>query len=238
VAVSPLGPTQNSRFWGIGNQLETLLLAPILAGAAIAGRRLGVLGFATFGALGLVLMTDNRFGADGGGAIVLGVALAFLGARTFRLGWRGFGVFLAAAAVIVAKIVSSNLNSSGPYHLRSAFGHGLGGIWAVARDRVPLSYMPAIHNWPVVMPLAVWCAVSFAAAVFIAHRRPTRDFVLTLGVATVTSLLVNDSAMYVVTGAVAVLGAIVRFVPAPAVPFRLRSLVRLRAPVPVRSEVE
>ena len=34
VALTPLGPTQNSRFWGIGNQLETLLLAPLLAGAA------------------------------------------------------------------------------------------------------------------------------------------------------------------------------------------------------------
>ena len=30
VALTPLGPTQNSRFWGIGNQLETLLLAPLL----------------------------------------------------------------------------------------------------------------------------------------------------------------------------------------------------------------
>jgi hypothetical protein len=27
VAITPLGPTQNSRFWGIGNQLETLLVA-------------------------------------------------------------------------------------------------------------------------------------------------------------------------------------------------------------------
>jgi hypothetical protein len=240
VAVSPLGPTQNSRFWGIGNQLETLLLAPILAGAAIAGRRFGVLGFGAFGVLGLVLMTDNRFGADGGGAIVLGVALAFLGARTFRLGWRGFALLLAASAAVVLKIVSSNLDSSGPYHLRSAFGHGFAGLWAVARNRVPLSYVPALHNWPVVMPLALWFAVTFAVAVYLAKRRPARDFLFALGLATLTSLIVNDSAMYVVTGAVSVLGAIVRFTPAPAVPFTLRSLVRVgaRTPVPVPSEVE
>ena len=31
-AINPFGPTQNSRFWGIGNQVETLLLAPLLAG--------------------------------------------------------------------------------------------------------------------------------------------------------------------------------------------------------------
>src|SRR5579862_9188806 len=34
-AVNPFGPTQNSRFWGIGNGLETLLLAPLLAGAVL-----------------------------------------------------------------------------------------------------------------------------------------------------------------------------------------------------------
>ena len=238
LAVTPLGPTQNSRFWGIGNQLETLLLAPILAGAAIAARRLGVLGFALFGVLGLVLMTDNRLGSDGGGAIVLGVALAYLGARTFRFGARGFALLLAASAALVLKIVSSNLAASGPNHLRSAFGHGLSGIWAVMRNRVPLSYVPALENWTVVMPLAIWFVVSFAIAVYVARRRPTRDLVLTLGVATVTSLIVNDSAMYVLTGGVAVLGSILRFAPAPAVPFTLRSLVRLRAPVPVRSEAE
>ncbi len=238
LAVTPLGPTQNSRFWGIGNQLETLLLAPILAGAAIAGRRFGVLGFTLFGVLGLVLMTDNRLGSDGGGAIVLGVALAYLGARTFRFGVRGFALLLAAAAALVLKIVSSNLAAAGPNHLRSAFGNGLSGIWAVARDRVPLSYVPALDNWTVVMPLAIWFVVSFAVALYVARRRSTRDLVLTLGVAIVTSLLVNDSAMYELTGGVAVIGSIFRFAPAPAAPFRLRSLVRLRTPVPVRSEAE
>jgi len=240
VAITPFGPTQNSRFWGIGNQLETLLLAPIVAGAVIAGRRFGVLGFGLFGALGLVLMTDNRLGSDGGGAIVLGVALAFLGARTFKLGPRGFALLLGAAAVVVLKVVSSNLDSAGPNHLRSAFDSGLSGVWAVARNRVPLSYLPALHNWTVVLPLALWFAATFALAVYVARRRPTRDLVLTIGLATLTSLVVNDSAMYVVTGGVGVLGSIVRFAPAPAVPFGLRSLVRvrMREPVPVPGEAE
>jgi hypothetical protein len=238
VAVTPLGPTQNSRFWGIGNQLETLMLAPILAGAAIAGRRFGVLGFGLFGVLGLVLMTDNRLGSDGGGAIVLGVALAFLGARTFRLGLRGFALLLGAAGVVVLKVVSSNLSTAGPDHLRSAFGSGLAGILHVAQNRVPLSYVPALENWPVVMPLAIWFALTFAVAVYVARRRPTRDLVLTLGAAIATSLLVNDSAMYVLTGGVSGIASILRFAPAPAVPLRLRSLVRVRTTVPVRSEAD
>jgi hypothetical protein len=226
VAVTPLGPTQNSRFWGIGNQLETLLLAPLLAGAAVAARRFGVLGFGAFGALGLFMMTDNRFGSDGGGAIVLGVALAFLGARMLRLGARGFLVLLGIAAAIVLKVVSSNLSAGGPDHLRSAFGHGLSGLWAVAENRVPLAYLPAVDDWPVVLPLALWFLVSFLAALYVARRRPTRDLVLTLGLAIIVSLAVNDSAMYELTAGVAVLGSLARFAPAPAVRLTVRSLVR------------
>jgi hypothetical protein len=230
VALTPLGPTQNSRFWGIGNQLETLLLAPLLAGAAIAARRFGLLGFAAFGVLGLFMMTDNRFGSDGGGAIVLGVALAFLGARTLRIGVRGFATLLLAAALVVLKVVSSNLQAAGPDHLRSAFGSGLSGVWAVAKNRVPLSYLPAIHTWTTVLPLAIWFVASFAVALYVARRRPTKDLVLTLGLAMVTSLLVNDSAMYELTGGIVVLGALARFAPAPAVPVTVRSLVRTVSP--------
>lgn len=88
VALTPLGPTQNSRFWGIGNQLETLLLAPLLTGAVLAERRFGRVGLAAFALLALVLVTDNRLGSDGGGAIVISVAFSFLIA---------IGYFLAAA---------------------------------------------------------------------------------------------------------------------------------------------
>ena len=62
------------------------------------GKRFGVLGFGVFALLALVLVTDNRFGSDGGGAIVLGVAFAFLGARTLRLGARGFAMLLRLGA--------------------------------------------------------------------------------------------------------------------------------------------
>ncbi len=229
VALTPLGPTQNSRFWGIGNQLETLLLAPLLVGATISARRFGIAGFAAFSLLSLVLMTDNRFGADGGGAIVLGVAFAFLGARTLRLGVRGFTTLLLAAAAVVLALVSFGLHASGPNHFRSAFGHGFSGLLAVARNRVPLSYAPTLHNWPLVLPLALWFVAALAFAVYWARGRATRDLVFALGLAIVTSLLVNDSATYELTGGVAALGALVRFTPT-ASPIRLTSLARLPLP--------
>ena len=236
VAITPLGPTQNSRFWGIGNQLETLLLAPLLIGAALAGRRYGRIGFAVFAAAALVLVTDNRLGSDGGGAIVLGVAFAFLGARVLRLGMRGFVTLLLLGATAVLGLVSLNLRTPGPNHLRSAFGHGLSGLLAVAENRVPLAYTPALHNWPLVLPLALWFAAALLLAIRLAHRRATRDLVLAVGLAIGTSLLVNDSATYVLVGGVAALAALVRFTPAVA-PLTVPVLARMPLPAqPVPNE--
>ena len=247
-AVNPFGPTQNSRFWGIGNQIETLLLAPLLAGAFLARRRFGIVGFAVFGVFGLVVMTDNRLGSDGGGAIALGIALAVLGARLFKLGARGFVGLLASAAVAVLWIVSSGLAHPGPNHLRSAFAdHGAGLVSSLA-SRVPLSYVPALHAWQMVVPLLFVLAAAFALSWRFAREQSTRDVLLAFGVAIVASLLVNDSAAYELTAGIAVVGALARFAPAPA-PARApvlasaiaRLLVRARlrpepVPVPVPSE--
>jgi hypothetical protein len=229
VAITPLGPTQNSRFWGMGNQLETLLLAPLLAGAALAGRRFGIVGFSAFALLSLVLVTDNRFGSDGGGAIVFGVAFAFLGARTLRLGLRGFGTLLLAGATVVLGLVSFNLRAGGPDHLRSAFSHGVSGLVAVVENRVPLSYAPALHDWPMLLPLALWFLAALGISMRLARRSATRDLVVALGLALGTSLLVNDSAAYELIGGVAALAAVARFVPAVT---PLRMAVPVRAPLP------
>jgi hypothetical protein len=239
-AVNPFGPTQNSRFWGIGNQVETLLLAPLLAGAFLARRRFGIMGFVLFGAFGLFVMTDNRLGADGGGAIALGIALAVLGMRLFRLGLRGFVGLLASAAFAVLWIVSRGLAERGPNHLRSAFSDHGAGLLASLESRVPLSYLPALHAWELVVPLLLVLAVSFWLAWRVARERSTRDVLLAFGVAIVTSLLVNDSAAYELAGAIAVVGAFAHFAPAPA-PARARYRVLARArpepvPVPVPSE--
>jgi hypothetical protein len=247
-AVNPFGPTQNSRFWGIGNQVETLLLAPLLAGAFLARRRFGIVGFVVFGVFGLVVMTDNRLGADGGGAIALGVALAVLGTRLFKLGAKGFVGLLASSAFAVLWIVSRGLAQPGPNHLRSAFADHGAGLVSSLESRVPLSYLPALHAWEMVVPLLFVLAIAFALAWRFATQRSTRDLLLAFGVAIVTSLLVNDSAAYELTAGIAVIGAFARFAPAPA-PARARvvapAIARLLAraglrpepvPVPVASD--
>ena len=220
-AINPFGPTQNSRFWGIGNQVETLLLAPLLAGAVLARRRFGSPGFLLFGFFGLVVMTDNRLGADGGGAIVLGVALAVLGWRLFRLRLSGFIALLAASALTVLWLVQRGLAEQGPDHLRSAFSGGPAGLLASLESRWPLSYLPALHHWTLVAPLVVVFAAVFVVAWRRTHVPATRDLLLALGVALGTSLLVNDSAAYELAGGIAVVGAAARFVPT-SVPVRIR----------------
>jgi hypothetical protein len=236
-AVNPFGPTQNSRFWGIGNQVETLLLAPLLAGAFLARRRFGILGFVAFGVFGLIVMTDNRLGADGGGAIALGVALAVLGARLFKLGARGFVGLLASSAFAVLWIVSRGLAEPGPNHLRSAFSDHGAGLLSSLESRVPLSYLPAMHAWQIVVPLLFVLAAAFALAWRFARERSTRDLLLAFGVAIVTSLLVNDSAAYELTAGIAVVGAFARFAPAPA-PARTRVLAPAIARLLGRAKLE
>jgi hypothetical protein len=210
--------------------LETLLLAPILVGALLAWRRFGYVGLAAFAIFGLVLVTDNRFGSDGGGAIVFGIAFAFLGARALRLGARGFATMLLLAATFVLALVSYNLRTPGPDHLRSAFGHGLSGLARVAENRVPLAYLPALHNWPLLLPLAVWFGAALLVALRVARSRVSGDLVMALGLAIGTSLLVNDSAAYELTGGVAAIAAVARFKPSASVAQIVPVFARLPLP--------
>ncbi|MDX6480231.1 MAG: hypothetical protein QOG85_741 [Gaiellaceae bacterium] len=241
-AINPFGPTQNSRFWGIGNQVETLLLVPLLAGTVLARRRFGPAGFVVFGFFGLVVMTDNRLGADGGGAIVLGVALAVLGWRLFRLRLSGLIALLGGSALAVLWLVQRGLEQHGPDHLRSAFSGGVGGLLASLASRWPLSYLPALHAWTLALPLLLVLAAFFVVAWRRADVPATRDLLLALGVALVTSLLVNDSAGYELAGGIAAVGAAARFVPTSApVRIRVRVPAFLRRPrlvvEPVASEL-
>lgn len=236
VAITPLGPTQNSRFWGIGNQLETLLLAPLIAGSALAARRYGVIGFLAFAMFGMVLITDNRLGADGGGAAVFAVALAITGARMLGLGRRGVLTLLLANVTVALGIISVNLHHSGPNHMRSVFARGLDGISTVFANRVPLAYAPALHQQlPLLIPLAVLFALTVAVSIRTSSGR-TRDLVIAAVCAIVVSLLLNDSAAYVLAGGTGVLAALTRFaVPPPTVALARVTQVAL-APAPISDE--
>ena len=212
-AITPLGPDQNLRFWGIGDQIATLLLAPLLMGAVIARQRLGWLGFAAFSFLGLLVMTDNRLGANAGGAIGLGLALALLGARLSRRGLHALVGALALSAAIVLAIIQHGLAAPGPNHLRSAFGNGFTGLLRVAANRIPLVYTPAVHDWPLTLPLTVLLTVSGVLAFRATRARSGLDLLLALAAGLLASLLVNDATGFMLTAGIACTSAAARFTP-------------------------
>jgi hypothetical protein len=224
-AMTPLGPDQNLRFWGIGDQIATLLLAPVLMGAVIARQRLGWIGFGAFSLLGFLVMTDNRLGANAGGAIGLGLALALLGARLSRRGVLALLGASAAAAAVVLAIVRHGLASPGPNHLRSAFGHGIRGLLMVAANRVPLVYTPAVHDWPLILPLVLLLIGSGVLAFRVTRTRAARDLVVAMAVGLIASLLVNDATGFMLAAGIGCMSAAARFTPTGA-PIRWPELSR------------
>ena len=183
VALSPLGPTQNARFYGLSNLLATLLLVPALAGAVLLGRRFGLWAFGGVAALSLVTVGGSSFGADGGGAIVLLVAFAVLTALTLGLDRR-----LAIGAVAVALVLAIALAVGGSSHVTDALEDGPIGLAEDLGRRIQLSVERATAGWGV----ALLVFGGIAALVVLAWRE-RRPLLLALLAALCVSLVVNDS---------------------------------------------
>jgi hypothetical protein len=183
IALSPLGPTQNARFYGLSNLLATLLLVPALAGAVLLGRRFGMWAFVGVAGLALVTVGGSSFGADGGGAVVLLVAFAVLAALEHGLDKR-----LAIGAAAVAAVLAVALAVGGSSHVTDALSDGPVGLAEDLGRRVQLSFERATAGWGVA--LLVFGGIAALAALALRERRPV---LLSLLAALGVSLLVNDS---------------------------------------------
>jgi len=183
VALSPLGPTQNSRFYGLTNLLATLLLVPALAGAVLLWRRFGIWAFAGVAALSLVTVGGSSFGADGGGAIVLLVAFLVLAACEL-----GFDRRLAIGGAAIAVVLAVALAVGGSSHVTDALEDGPVGLAEDLGRRVQLSVGRAIAGW--IVALQVFGGVAALIALALRERRP---LLLSLLAALAVSLIVNDS---------------------------------------------
>ncbi len=138
VALSPLGPTQNARFYGISNLLETFLLIPSLVGAALLWRR-PVLAAGVAG-LAFLTIAGSRFGADGGGAIVLAVGFGVLAALLAGAGKRGVVLAAAGAVVLVLGLLGLDAVLGVSSHVTRALEGGPTGLAGDLWDRVTLSW--------------------------------------------------------------------------------------------------
>jgi hypothetical protein len=203
LSLAPIGPELTSRFFGVSNLLETLLLVPALVGAWLLKERFGWAVFALVAALSLATIAENRLGADGGGAIVVGVAFAVLGVRIAGLRRRYTIPALAGAALVVLGLANLDAASSGPDHLRGAVQGGWNGLMHVAANRVPLAYERMIEQWWLLIPGFFAVAIGLAAA-----RWSNRAVALALLGGIAASLLVNDSPGPVMIGALTAVFAV------------------------------
>ncbi len=190
IAFSPLGPTQNARFYGLTNLLAALILVPALA-AANALRRPP--GFALVTALAIVTVGGTRFGADGGGALMLAVGFAVLAVGLGGLHRRALAVALPLAAALVLGLVGIDAATGATSHVTRALGDGPDAIATDFANRVTLSWLRATD--PPALALAIaGCLAGIALLVVTAVRRGgTTPLLYALTAAVATSLLVNDS---------------------------------------------
>jgi len=186
VALSFFGPSQAGRFYGVSNLLETMLLVPALLGAA----RLGRAGIAV-GALALVTVAGSRFGADGGGLIVLLAAYATLLLRTTgrRLGAGRLALVAAGAIALGAVLVGIDAALGGSSHVTHAVGDGPGALLGDVADRLVISARRTFDAFgPAFAALA-----SLAVLVFVGTRRRRGPLTDAMLVGILVSLLVNDT---------------------------------------------
>jgi hypothetical protein len=194
VAFSPFGPTQNARFYGLSNLLETLLLVPAFAGPYLLGATLGLWAFPPIALLALVAVGGTSFGADGGGVLVLLVGYAVLIATYHRLSWRA-AVGGGAAALLVLGLA---LAVGGHSHVTDAISSGPVGLAEDFWRRLELSWLRATSSWGA--GLLVFGGILALALLALRERRPLQ---LAYLAALAVSLLVNDSPNDVVVAGLA-----------------------------------
>jgi hypothetical protein len=196
VALSPFGPTQNSRYYGLSNLLETMLLVPALAGAALLFVVLGWVAFAGSALLAFLTVAGNRFGADGGGAVVLAAGFAVLAVLLAGAGRRALALAVGTSLALAVALIGLDAATGGSSHVTSALEDGPVGLGKDLIERVELSWERSTSSWWVGL-VVLALLVAFALLVLRTLRRPEslaeRSVPLSLASAIAVSLVVNDS---------------------------------------------
>jgi hypothetical protein len=180
-------PDGGVRFYGISNQVETLLLVPGLLGTALLG--VGLLPLVAVCVL--VVVGASGLGADGGGVLVFAAGYLFLWLRLRRVALTGRNLALAAAAAIGVGLLLVGVDAAfgGSSHVTRTLGDGPGALAGelAHRWRVSLDGYVASGQATVIITF------SLLVLVWIARRRPRYATVDAVLVALAVSLLVNDS---------------------------------------------
>jgi hypothetical protein len=195
-AYSPWGPPQNGRFYGVSNLLETMLLVPAFAAAAFLVRRLGWLAFAAIAMLAFVLVAGSRFGADGGGALVLAAGYAVLGALLAGLRGRRLAIAVSGAALAAGALVGIDAATGGSSHVTRAIGNGPDSLASHFGERLQVSWERVTGGaGPGIVTLVSVVLLACLVVRLLRSQASWGDRALPLAfaAAVAVSLLVNDS---------------------------------------------
>jgi hypothetical protein len=230
LALSPLGPTQNARFYGLSNLLETFLLVPAFAGAVLLGRRHWSL-FAATAVLSFVVVAGTRFGADGGGAVVLAAGYAAFAVALAEARRRAVLLSSALAVGLVAVLFALDEATGASSHVTRTIRGGPDDLAEAFGDRLTLSWERTTDKTSTVLVVVVSIA-AFALLVFrlVSLEPSARRIAMPLSVvaAIAASLVVNDSPVDVlVTGLVAYLAVEAYALPDTAAASTLARRLRL-----------
>jgi hypothetical protein len=188
-SLAALGPHPDGgvRFYGISNQVETLLLVPGLLGAALLGPALLPL----VAVLVLVVIGASGLGADGGGVLVFAGGYLFLWLRLRRVPLTARNLALAGAAAVAAGLLLVGLDAvvGGSSHVTRTIGDGPGALAGELAHRWRVSLDGFVSSGQA----TVIISVSLLVLGWLAFRRPRFATVDAVLVALAVSLLVNDS---------------------------------------------
>ena len=223
LAVLGARPDGGGRFYGVGNQVETLLLPPVLVAVAIGGRRW----LLPLAGLALVAIGWSKSGADGGGVLVFATALGVLGLRLRGLALTPRRLALVGVAVFVVALAFVGLDAvlGGSSHVTRAVGSGPDSLLGSLGHRLHLSWLSATDHWYRIL-IFLGC---LAAIVLMGTMRPRGATVDALLAGLAVSLLVNDTPVDVIgLGALGCL-VLVRWESVDSRPMRLRAFTTAAA---------
>ncbi len=188
-ALAAIGPHPDGggRFYGVTNQVETLLLAPSLAAAALTG----VAGAVAIGLLLLTTVGWSRAGADGGGLLVVIASFAVLvvGLRGVRITPARVVVGVIGVLAIALAAVGLDALVGGSSHVTDAVGDGPGTLFDDLDRRLRISWAGATSA----THTTFLCLLSLGGLACLGVRGRHRPPIVALLVAIGVSLVVNDT---------------------------------------------
>jgi hypothetical protein len=178
-------PDGGGRFYGVTNEIETLLLPPALVlGALVGVRFLPLVGLAL--AAGI---TASRIGADGGGLVVYLAGFLVLWLRLRHVPALRAAAATAVAAGAALLLVGIDAATGGSSHVTKAVGGGPGSVLGDLGHRLHLSGASIASTWN----NALLFALGIVALVVLALQRPRSALLDAYLVALTVSFLVNDT---------------------------------------------